>query len=315
MPRRSYITTLASYVVANLCGCTPTLEVTDACALGALNLQASGWDHAVISELNLDCLLWPEIAEPGVRAGEIRIGLRRLPVFASLGRHQCSQVGVFLEKEELSVNLSEWPCISQIAAVPEEGAFEVQPFFDGQFLRTSYNLPSCGIFRTLNNLLKAGEPERCRQNGSETRGHHQKTGGPLPVFENGFARSKRNFIGNGDHDATTNAFSGALLLDCLAGSFYGVISDEVASCARRLTPEGGWKQVVFSGKPVCPSAAFRQKLCDRLGREHTLAPSEENSLLGLLVICLAYTGLTHSVSDALATARTEFRTEEPASHF
>jgi len=48
---------------------------------------------------------------------------------------------------------------------------------------------------------------------------------------------------------------------------------------------------------------LRQLVCERLGRDHRLAPSDEDTLFGLLVLSFAFTGRTASVREAIAFVR------------
>jgi hypothetical protein len=55
------------------------------------------------------------------------------------------------------------------------------------------------------------------------------------------------------------------------------------------------------------TALLRRLICDRLGQAHRLAASDEDTLLGLLVLSLAFSGRFPSVSKAIAFARNNYQ--------
>jgi hypothetical protein len=55
------------------------------------------------------------------------------------------------------------------------------------------------------------------------------------------------------------------------------------------------------------TALLRRLICERLGQAHRLAASEEDTLLGLLVLSLAFSGRFPSVADAIAFARKHYQ--------
>ena len=83
---------LPGFVVANLCGCAPTIDVTRAAAHGAFNVQTSTWHHPVIEKFGLSQVRWPAIVPQGAVVGQFRFGTRDVPV----GDYHFSQVGALL---------------------------------------------------------------------------------------------------------------------------------------------------------------------------------------------------------------------------
>ena len=58
-----------------------------------------------------------------------------------------------------------------------------------------------------------------------------------------------------------------------------------------------------NGPSVTRNNYLTQLVCERLGQDHRLAPSDEDTLFGLLVLSLAFTGRTASVREAIAFVR------------
>ena len=52
---------------------------------------------------------------------------------------------------------------------------------------------------------------------------------------------------------------------------------------------------------------LRRLICERLGPEHRLAPSEEDTLLGLLALALAFSGRAASVLAAAARLGSQYQ--------
>ena len=94
----------------------------------------------------------------------------------------------------------------------------------------------------------------------------------------------------GDHGAITNAREENLTVGHLFRAAFEGMADNYARCARRICPAGDWQRLVFSGGVALKTPQLRQLICERLGQEHRLAPSEEDTLLGLLVLGLAFSG-------------------------
>jgi sugar (pentulose or hexulose) kinase len=132
------------------------------------------------------------------------------------------------------------------------------------------------------------------------------------VFTTNDGQAASNFI-NWQDQRALQSFPGG------HGSYF----DEVN---RRLTPEER-RQLGNEPRPGVPlcylfwfaqnkllpaqtaviSALLRRLICDRLGQAHRLAASEEDPLLGLWVLSLAFSGRFSSVTDAIAFARKHYQ--------
>ena len=145
---------LPGFVAARLCDSTPVLDITNAFAHGALNVETGTWHQSVITKLGLECVGWPRIVAQGSVVGEVRVGSRRLPLFAPVGDYQCSQAGALLEPGELSVNISTGSAVIQFAEGLEFGDFQTRPWFDGRHLKTITHIPGG---RALNALVRVAQ--------------------------------------------------------------------------------------------------------------------------------------------------------------
>jgi sugar (pentulose or hexulose) kinase len=111
----------------------------------------------------------------------------------------------------------------------------------------------------------------------------------------------------GDQGAITNAREENLTVGHLFRTAFEGMADNYAQCARRVCPAGDWRRLLFSGGVALKTPLLRHLICERLGREHRLAPSEEDTLLGLLALALAFSGRAESVLGAAAWLSTHYQ--------
>jgi sugar (pentulose or hexulose) kinase len=299
------VAALPNFVISRLCGGRPQSDVTNAFAHGALNVETLSWHQPVLEKLGLDQVGWPEIVRQGTVVGEYRAGSSALPVFTPVGDYHCSQVGAFLEEGELSVNISTGSAVIQLARGCEFGDFQTRPWFDGRFLKTITHIPGG---RALNALV------RLLSELAEAQGAHLRDPWDYILAEADKVASTDlrvnpafYFSATGDRGAITNAREENLTVGHLFHAAFAGMADNYAHCAARLSPGKDWTRLVFSGGVALKTALLRRLICDRLGHSHRLAASDEDTLLGLLVLALAFSGRSRSVADGIAFARQHYR--------
>jgi sugar (pentulose or hexulose) kinase len=292
---------LPNFVVANLCGGGPKSDVTNAFAHGALNVKTLDWHRPVIEKLGLEGLQWPQIVPQGVVIGEYRVGAQRLPVFAPVGDYQCSQVGAFLEEGELSVNISTGSAVIQLARGCDFGDYQTRPWFDGRFLKTITHIPGGRALNILVRLLS----ELAEAQGVKLRDPWDYILAEADRVQSTDLQVNPAFYFSvmGDHGAVLNAREENLTVGHLFSAAFDGMADNYAACAAGICPERDWSRLVFSGGVALKIAQLRQGICERLGQSHRLAASEEDTLLGLLVLGLAFSGRHPTEADAIAHAR------------
>ena len=298
---------LSGFVAANLCGAAPVLDITNAFAHGALNLETGAWHDPVISKLGLAGVGWPQIVPQGVVVGEARLNSRRLPVFAPVGDYHCSQAGALLEPGELSVNISTGSAVIQLAEGREFGDFQTRPWFDGRYLKTITHIPGGRALNALVRLLtelaeaqglKLRDPwDYILEQSSRVAATDLRVN---PAFY---------FSALGDRGGITNAREENLSVGHLFRATFEAMADNYAHCARRVCPAADWRRVVFSGGVALKTPLLRQLICASLGQEHRLAPAEEDTLLGLLVLGLAFSGRANSVAAAMTLVKQKYKPE------
>jgi sugar (pentulose or hexulose) kinase len=296
---------LPGFVAACLCDSTAVLDITNAFAHGALNLETGTWHQSVIAKLGLESVGWPDIVAQGSVVGEVRVGSRVLPMFAPVGDYQCSQAGALLEPGELSVNISTGSAVIQFAEGLEFGDFQTRPWFDGRHLKTITHIPGGRALNALVRLLS----ELAEAQGLKLRdpwdyilqqADHAGTSDLRvdPAFY---------FSALGDHGSITRVREENLDVGHLFRAAFEGMADNYARCARRISPAGDWPRLVFSGGVALKTPLLRQLICERLRQEYRLAPSEDDTLHGLLVLGLTFSGRAKSVAGAMSFVRQSYK--------
>lgn len=296
---------LPGFVVANLCGCAPTTDVTRAAAHGALNVQTSTWHQPAIEKFELGRVRWPQIVSQGAVVGHFRFGGCDIPVHAPVGDYHCSQVGALLEEGELSVNISTGSAVIQLARGYEAGDFQSRPWFDGRYLKTITHIPGGRALNALIRLLT----ELAEAQGLQLKDSWDYIQSEAAKIQTTDLRVDPAFYFSamGDHGSLQNVREENLTVGHLFHAAFAGMADNYARCAARIAPARDYTRLVFSGGVALKSALLRRFVCDRLGSSHRLAASEEDTMLGLLLLALAFSGRCRSVAGAIARGRERFQ--------
>jgi sugar (pentulose or hexulose) kinase len=81
------------------------------------------------------------------------------------------------------------------------------------------------------------------------------------------------------------------------------MTDRYYDCALRIWPERSWQKLVFSGGLIGKLEALRQVIQKRFQTDYRLAPFAEDTLTGLLIMALAFSGKAASIDQATADLR------------
>jgi sugar (pentulose or hexulose) kinase len=287
---------MPDFVIARLCQAAPGVEATHAGGYGALNLETMDWHRDVIEELGLGNLKWPRIRSFGERAGHLQVGTRRVPCYAPLGDYQCSMAGVLLGADEISLNISTGAQVSRRTRRLSLGEYQSRPFFDGEFLNTFSYPPGGRALDVLVDLLlelpaaqhvKVADPW-----GYLAQAAEQAAATDLKVNLDlfcGTAESRGTISNIRDDNFSAGHLFRAALND---------LAERYHDCAQRLYPDGGWKNVVFSGGVASHLKVLRDIVQKRFGTGYRLPPLPEDALFGLLILALVLSGQAPSVNQA-----------------
>lgn len=292
---------LPAYVAARLCGSPPACDVTHAYGLGALDIESLDWHRPVIERLGLGGLRWPRIVSQGAVVGHWEHGGGSLPVHAPVGDYHAAQVGALLTADELSVNVSTGSAVARIAA-SGGGDCQTRPWFDGRYLATVTHIPAGRAVAALIGLLgelAAAEGLELRDPWATVidRAERVADAGGLEVDPAFYAGSM------GDRGRIMNLREENMTVGHLFHGVFAGMADNYGRAAARVSPGGGWRRVVFSGGLATKVPLLRRLILERLVPDHRLAPVEEDTLFGLLVLARGFSTPEGGVAVAITAAR------------
>lgn len=299
--RTLYLASLPDFVAANLCGTAPCTDLTNAAAHGALNLASGDWHWGMLAGLGLDGLQWPAIRPHGAVVGSFHLGGRAVPCYVAVGDSQAALLGALLDEDELSLNVATGAQVSLLRPHLVHGDFNTRPYFDGRWLATIPNVPAGRSLTALVRLLTALATEQ----GVTLADPWPAIARSAAAVEPTRLRVDLAFFDSdcGNQGAITGIREEELTIGHLFRASFQNMVDNFYASALRLSPERGWRRLVFSGGLVQRIPLLRTLICDRFGVEARLSPTEEDTMLGLLALALVCAGRVPSVAAATATLR------------
>lgn len=296
---------VADFVVANLCAALPAIDHTGAGAHAALNLATMDWHRPLIDRLGLAALQWPSIRSFGAVVGNLNWAGQTIPIFTPVGDHQCAVVGALLGADELSLNISTGSQASVITPAWQPGNYQTRPFFDGSLLNTITGIPAGRALNQLVNLLT----ELARLQGVSQAD-------PWPLIATAAAAvddasSVTDLAVNlaffdsagGNQGSIQNIREQNLTVGHLFHAAFANMAENYDAAAERLSPGKHWRGLVFSGGLAQKIEVLRRLIQRRFAVPYRLCPTEEDTLLGLLVLGLVATGRQPSVAAATGAVR------------
>jgi sugar (pentulose or hexulose) kinase len=287
---------VGDFVAARLAEVRPVTELTNAHAHGAMNILTSDWHRGVIDKLGLGQLVWPEIVKQGSVIGHLELAGGRVPLYTPVGDFQAAAVGALLESDELWLNISTGSQVSLPRDQPELGPFQTRPFFDGRYLITVTTIPAG---RALNSLVKLLS-ELALAEGHVLADPWSYISRAAAAASDPAMRANIAFFAGavGDRGSLADLREEELTVGHLFRAAFRNMADNYHECAGRLTPSPTWRRLVFSGGLAQKMELLRQLICDRFGVPYRFCPVAEDTMLGLLVLGLAFTGRASSVAAA-----------------
>jgi sugar (pentulose or hexulose) kinase len=301
---------LADFVLSALCDSRPTVESTNGMAYELLNLTTMQWHHEVIRELGLNQLHWPTLVNHGEVVGRMKLRDRVIPCYTAVGDYQCALAGALLDENELSLNVSTGSQVSRLTRNLVLGDYQTRPFFDGRFTNTISHLPAGRSLNVLVELITEfarsqgmlSDPweyiVRCAEDSETT---------DLKV-DLGF------FPGPcGNQGSVSNIREKNLNIRTLFNAAFENMAENYSRCADRIWPDRSWRNVVFSGGLARKVGILRSKVQRELKASCRLCPIEEDTLLGLMALALAFREKHGLVEEAMGRLRSHYR-DQPDVH-
>ncbi len=287
---------LPDFVVANLCGCAPLTDLTNAAAYGLLNLETRDWHQAVITKLGLQRFRLPAIQAQGAVVGELKWNGQTIPVYTPVGDYQCALVGSLVEAGELSLNISTGSQVSMLTRAATFGDFQTRVYFDRQFTKSITHIPAGRALNALVGLLSElataqgldlGDPwayiVKAAEAVDSTTLHIN-----LAFFQSSI----------GSAGALTHMQESNLTIGHLFRAAFQSMAESYYTCALKLSPERTWDRLVFSGGLPQKIDLLRTLITERFAADYRMSPHTEDTMLGLLVLAIAFTGRADSVEAA-----------------
>jgi len=296
---------IPDFVLSVLCGSAPGVELTNASAYGVFNLETLDWHHEVIKELGLSHLRWPVLRNHGEVVGCLKVGANLVPCYTPIGDNQCALVGALLGTEELSLNISTGSQVSRLTTGLTLGDYQTRPFFDGRFLNTLTYAPGGRSLNVLVDLL--GELARAQNIDNLQDPWAFIAHAAREVADTDLEVDLTFFTGpDGDRGMISNIRGDNLTVGHLFRAAFKDMADDYHACALRLWPERSWKNLVFSGGLACKLEVLREAIQKKFGTDYRLSPFMEDTLFGLLILALVFSGRAKSVEEVTEELRSSY---------
>ena len=284
---------LPDFVLSVLCGSVPGVEITNAGAYGALNLETLNWHEEVIEDLGLGYLHWPAIRKSGEVVGHLDVQGKRVPCYTPVGDYQCALVGALLGVEEVSLNIATGSQVSRMVPELNLGDYQTRPFFEGKFLNTFTSAPGGRALNVIVDLLC----ELPRSQGLNLRDPWEAIARAAERVADTDLEVDLNFFPTprGDRGRIANIRGDNLTLGHLFRGAFKDMADSFYDCVLRLCPEKSWKGLLFSGGLACKLEVLRQVVQQRFAAPYRITPFEEDTLFGLLILASVFSGQAPSI--------------------
>ena len=296
---------IADFVIANLAGTIPPVEPTNAGAYGAFNLTTGDWHWSILERLQLHDLLWPRVQPFGKAVAEITIEGQTLPWFTPIGDHQCAIVGALLAEDELSLNISTGSQASRLTTSLQLGDYQTRPFFDGRFLNTVTGIPAG---RALNHLVDLiAEWGKAQGLVSDPWAYIAESVAALEASDLDVNLAFFDSVGSSSGHIA-NIREDNLTVGHLFYAAFASMATNYLAGAQRIAPDAAWpiapwQRIVYSGGLAQKIPTLRHLINERFNMTDRLAPSNEDTLTGLLALALVADQRAPNVTSAIATLR------------
>lgn len=287
---------IPDFVLSVLTGFAPSIESTNGMAYGLLNLETMDWHREVIEALGLSRLRWPTVRTPGEIVGHLKLGVRSVPCYTPVGDYQCALLGSLLEMDELSLNISTGSQVSRLTAGLRLGDYQTRPFFDGKFLNTFTHIPAGRALDVLVDLVS----ELAQRQQVELQDPWSYIAQEALKVDDTDLVVDLNFFSSpfGDRGTISNIRQDNLTMGHLFRAALNNMTERYYKCALRIWPERTWQRLVFSGGLIGKLEALRQVIQKRFHSDYRMAPFAEDTLTGLLIMALAFSGQCASIEQA-----------------
>ncbi len=302
---------LADFVVAHLCETRPQTDITNAMAHGLLDVETLRWHDGVIERLGLRDMRLPEIVPHGAVTGWLELGGRRVPCYTPVGDYQCAILGALLQPDELSLNISTGSQVSLLREAAQFGEYQTRTFFDGRYAITVTHIPAGRALNALVRLLC----ELATAQGITLDDPWAYITSAAAHVNTPTMQANLSFFSSacGDAGELRQLVEDELTVGHLFRAAFESMAHSYRTFAHRLSPQAAWRRIVFSGGLVQKTALLQTIICQHFESEYRLSPAQEDTLLGLMVLGLAFSGRMSSIEAATAHVSDVYKLEATVS--
>lgn len=294
---------LGDYIVAKLTNGESMIDPTNACGSGLFNVRKNQWELNILNALGIKQNLLPKIVKTGTMIGKFKYKNKKIPVFVSSGDMQAAVLGSFVRNKEFCINIGTGSQISVISEKFRKGSFDVRSYFDKKLLLTKTHIPAG---RSLNVIIKF-----IKEIGKDIYGVDKdpwkkliKVSSKVKNTE-GLVVSTSFFKGNAMGVGSGRIVNITESNLTIGNIFYSALSDMTENYFKFFNILGGtnFSNIVLTGG-VARSIPLIQKLIRKrfIGKVQ-LAPIEEETLTGLLILSLYINENFNSIEEASKYSR------------
>jgi hypothetical protein len=188
------------------------------------------------------------------------------------------------------------------------GDYQTRPFFDQEFLNTFTSIPGGWALDTLVGLL-----------GDSLRGQSADAPDPWAAIAKATKEVAETDLKvdlaffpkpNKGRGSIANIREDNFTVGHLFRAAFNDMAEKYCAWALRLWPDKLWKNIVFSGGVACQFDVLRDVIQKRFRTASRLAPFREDTLFGLLILALGFSGEIDSVRETIKEVRSTCPGEE-----
>ena len=280
LPTDAIPSTVADYVLGQLCGTLPQMDPTQ--AIGLLDLRVGTWHHAAFDALGLKHVRWPHLSDQHTPLGKCTFDGHKLRCYPSFGDQQCALRGVGLTRNDLSINISTGSQVSRRTSRFEPGPYQTRPYFGGDYLNTITHLPAGRSLNVLFDLLT----ELARAEGVTLNHPWETISQSVARSDGGGLRADLAFFAGplGSQGSLEGITTENLTLGNVYHAAFQNLADNYAQCAGRLCPVLNASHIAISGGLTRSMPVLKQLIQDRFPIPIRESVEAEETLVGLLEI-------------------------------
>jgi sugar (pentulose or hexulose) kinase len=189
--------------------------------------------------------------------------------------------------------------------------YQTRPYFDNQYLRAVIHIPAGRALNALIRLLS----EMAEQQGVQIPDPWSYINAVTSGHEHRNLRVNLAFFPSscGDVGSIANMREENMTVADTFMAAYESMADNYLQCARRIASSSHYKHLVLSGGLVHRAGNLSAIIERKFGLPYRFPPSNEDTLLGLLVMALVFSGKSSSVQAALSSVSDAYSAHTPAS--